>query len=124
MNESKLVYSTEKGRICGKCGQPISMCGCKKRKVNKVDQGAVSHPRDDIIRIQREKKGRKGKTVTVVYGIPLENKKLQEFSKVLKRCCGSGGTVKDGVIIIQGDQRKTLLKEIRKHGYVVKIAGG
>ncbi|MBW2538546.1 MAG: stress response translation initiation inhibitor YciH, partial [Deltaproteobacteria bacterium] len=76
------------------------------------------------IRIQREVKGRKGKTVTAVFGVPLENEKLQKFAKALKRCCGAGGSVKDGVIVIQGDHRQTLLDEIKKHGYAAKLAGG
>ena len=72
----------------------------------------------------REAKGRKGKTVTAVLGVPLNDKKLQQFAKTLKRLCGAGGTVKDGIIIIQGDHRETLLKEIKQQGYTVILAGG
>ena len=76
------------------------------------------------VRIRREVKGRKGKTVTAVFGIPHDDKKLQQFAKSLKRKCGSGGTVIDGVIIIQGDHRETLLDEIKQQGYNVKLAVG
>jgi translation initiation factor 1 len=62
--------------------------------------------------------------VTAISGLPLNDKKLQQVAKTLKRLCGSGGTVKDGVIIIQGDHRKTLLQEIEQQGYTVKFSGG
>jgi translation initiation factor 1 len=121
MNNTRLVYSTESGRNCPACGHPTTKCTCKKKKTAKKQ---TIHPNDGIVRIRREVKGRKGKTVTAVFGVPLDNKKLQQFAKTLKRLCGTGGTVKDGVIIIQGDYRETLLKEIEKQGYTVKLAGG
>ena len=121
MDDSRLVYSTESGRICPSCGQLTTNCICKKKKT--VKKQSV-YPNDGIVRIGREVKGRKGKTVTTVVGVPLDDKKLQQFSKTLKRLCGTGGTVKDGVIIIQGDHRDTLLKEIKQQGYTVKLAGG
>ena len=82
------------------------------------------YPKDGIVRIRREVKGRKGKTVTAVFGVPLDDRKLQQFAKTLKRKCGTGGAVKDGVIIIQGDHREPLLNEINKEGYTLKLAGG
>jgi translation initiation factor 1 len=82
------------------------------------------YPDDGIVRIRREVKGRKGKTATVIIGIPLDRDDLKQFAKELKQRCGSGGTVKDGVIILQGDHRQTILEEIRKQGYHAKIAGG
>ena len=121
MDDSRLVYSTESGRICPSCGQPTTKCTCKKKKTVKKQS---NFPNDGIVRIRREVKGRKGKTVTTVVGVPLNDKKLQQFAKTLKRLCGTGGTVKDGVIIIQGDHRDTLLKEIKQQGYTVKLAGG
>jgi len=117
MNDNRLVYSTETGRICPECGKPASACACKKKRSVKADMQPTGYPIDGTIRIQREVKGRKGKTVTVVSGVPLENGKLQKFAKTLKRRCGAGGSVKDGVILIQGDHRQTLLDEIKKHGY-------
>lgn len=124
MNDSRLVYSTETGRICPECGKPVSACSCKKKKAVKADKQPTGYPNDGTIRIQREVKGRKGKIVTAVFGVPLENEELQKFAKTLKRRCGAGGSVKDGVIVIQGDHRHTLLDEIRKYGYTAKLSGG
>jgi len=121
MDDNRLVYSTESGRICPSCGQQTPKCICKKKKTVKKQS---IYPNDGIVRIRREVKGRKGKTVTAVFGVSLNDKKLQQFAKTLKRKCGTGGTVKDGVIIIQGDHRETLLKEIKQQGYTVKLAGG
>jgi translation initiation factor 1 len=121
MGDNRLVYSTESGRICPSCGNPIAKCTCKKKKPTKKQS---TYPNDGIVRIRREVKGRKGKTVTAVFGVPLDDKKLQQFAKTLKQKCGTGATVKDGVIIIQGDHRETLLKEIKQQGYTVKLAGG
>ena len=124
MNDSRLVYSTDKGRICDKCGKPVFACSCKKKKSAKAARQPAAYPKDGTIRIQREVKGRKGKTVTVIIGVPLENEELRVFAKTLKRRCGTGGSVKDGVIVIQGDHRQALLDEIRKLGYTAKLAGG
>jgi translation initiation factor 1 len=124
MNDSRLVYSTETGRICPQCGKPVSACCCKKRKAVKADKQPAGYTTDGTIRIQKEVKGRKGKTVTAVFGLPLENQELREFAKTLKRRCGAGGSVKDGAIVIQGDHRQTLLDEIKKHGYTAKLSGG
>jgi translation initiation factor 1 len=121
MKNNRLVYSTESGRVCPSCGNPATKCTCKKKKAVKKQS---IYPNDGIVRIRREVKGRQGKTVTAVYGIPLDDKKLQQLAKSLKRKCGSGGTVKDGVIIIQGDHRENLLDEIKQQGYNVKLSGG
>lgn len=124
MNDNRLVYSTETGRICPECGRPVSACSCKKKNAVTSGKPGAGYPHDGIIRIQREVKGRKGKTVTMVFGVPLENEGMKKFAKTLKRRCGAGGFVKDGVIVIQGDHRQILLEEIQKSGYTVKIAGG
>ena len=121
MDNNRLVYSTESGRICPSCGHPTKKCTCKKKKA--VKKKSV-YPDDGIVRIRREVKGRKGKTVTAVFNVPLADRNLKQFAKTLKRKCGTGGSVKDGVIIIQGDHRKTLLNEIKKQGYIVKLSGG
>jgi translation initiation factor 1 len=124
MSDNRLVYSTETGRICPACSKPVSACTCKKKKMAKTHKVPVVYPKDGIIRIQREVKGRKGKTITAILGVPLENGELENFAKILKRRCGAGGSVKDGVVVIQGDHRQTLLDEIKKHGYTAKLAGG
>ena len=71
-----------------------------------------------------EKKGRGGKTVTVVYGLPQNAEFLKELAQELKRACGTGGTAKDGRIEIQGDQRDRIATELEQLGYKVKRAGG
>ena len=77
-----------------------------------------------MVRVGRETRGRKGKGVTVVTGVPLAGDALDELASRLKRLCGSGGTVKDGVIEIQGDHRDLLVAELAKHGWTVKRSGG
>lgn len=121
MDNSRLVYSTGSGRICPSCGRPIKKCICKKKTTVKIQ---LEYPNDGVVRIRREVKGRKGKTVTLVFGVPLNDRDLKQFAKTLKQKCGTGGSVKDGIIIIQGDHREVLLNEIKQHGYTVKLAGG
>lgn len=111
-----IVYSTEFGKTCPKCGNPINQCVCRKRK-----QRAAS---DGIVRIGRESKGRKGSGVTLITGVPLETKALKDLAKQLKKKCGTGGTVKSGIIEIQGNHRETLKQELIKMGYTVKLSGG
>jgi translation initiation factor 1 len=110
------VYSTEHGRMCPACNKPIAECLCQKKK--EVPQS------DGIVRVGRETKGRKGKGVTVITGLPLNEAELKELGRQLKAKCGAGGTVKDGVIEIQGDHRDLLLEELRKRGWTAKLAGG
>lgn len=110
-----LVYSTETGRTCPDCGQPVANCRCS------LGEPPIG---DGIVRVARETKGRKGKGVTLISGLALPEKELKALAKTLKAKCGTGGTVKDFVIEIQGDQRDTLVPELEKLGYRVKRAGG
>ncbi|MBI5788107.1 MAG: translation initiation factor Sui1 [Candidatus Schekmanbacteria bacterium] len=119
MDNARLVYSTESGSFCPECGSSAAKCTCKKKKAEKQQPSS-----DGIVRIRRELKGRGGKTVTSVFGVPLDDNKLQELANKLKQRYGTGGTVKDRVIIIQGDHRDTIVEEIKKQGYNVKLAGG
>jgi len=112
-----LVYSTEGGRHCPQCRRVIDECICK-HKASAAPAG------DGIVRISRETKGRKGKGVTLISGIPLPEKELKALAKQLKARCGSGGTLKDGVIEIQGDHRDLLLEALQGKGWTVKKAGG
>jgi translation initiation factor 1 len=113
---SRLVYATGQGRMCPGCGRPVAACACASRQAG---------PRGDgIVRISRQTKGRKGKGVSCVTGIALPADALEALAKQLKQRCGAGGTVKDGVIEIQGDHRETLAAELKKLGYTVKLAGG
>jgi translation initiation factor 1 len=120
VDKARLVYSTESGKICPSCQNPVSKCTCKKKKYR--SQTNIKY--DGIIRIQRELKGRKGKTVTTVSGFQINADELKNLAAQLKRHCGTGGSVKDGVIIIQGDHRDTLITELKRRGYKAKVAGG
>jgi translation initiation factor 1 len=117
---SRLVYSTETGRICPNCAKPAAKCTCKVKKSNP----GTDIKFDGIIRIRRESKGRKGKTVTSISGFQEGTDDLKQIAKKLKTHCGTGGSIKDGVIIIQGDHRKNIQAELQKQGYKVKLAGG
>ena len=121
---SRLVYSTETGRICRKCGKPAADCKCKNKKPATAKKSQPGYPDDGTVRIRREVKGRKGKTATVIIGLPLDDNDLKQFAKKLKQRCGTGGSVKEGAIIIQGDHRNTILDEIKKKGYKAKLVGG
>ena len=116
VSNSRLVYSTEFGRACGKCGKPIADCICRRPSAQSAGDG--------IVRVRRETKGHKGKTVTAIAGLPLGEEQLREFAADLKRQCGTGGSVQDGVILIQGDHCDKLMGLIQKQGYTVKRAGG
>ena len=120
MDNSRLVYSTESGKICPSCQKPVSECTCKKEKPR--FQTNIKY--DGIIRVQREVKGRKGKTVTTVSAFQLADDELKNLATQLKRRCGTGGSVKDGIIIIQGDHRDTLITELKIRGFKAKISGG
>ena len=96
MKDTRLVYSTETSRICPKCQKPVFGCTCKKEKGRPEPQPQFKP--DGIIRIRRETKGRKGKTVTTVFGFDLDGQDLKSLAKDLKRHCGTGGSVKDGML--------------------------
>ena len=112
---STLVYSSETGLV-------------KQPKPGKQDKGRhqapPSPPADGTVRLQRQTKGRGGGTVIVITGIPLAGAELKELAGELKKRCGCGGTVKDGVVEIQGDHRDTLLAALQSRGFRVKMAGG
>ena len=116
---STLVYSTEAGRHCPQCAQPLAACRCAELAAQ-----AWRASGDGVVRVRRESKGRGGKTVTVVTGVPLDDAELAVLAKTLKAACGSGGTVRDGVIEIQGDHVATLKGRLEGRGWVVKQAGG
>jgi translation initiation factor 1 len=116
MNNKTLVYSTESGRMCPGCGQPKDICTC--------NQLLIVRSGDGIVRISRETKGRKGKGVTLISGLPLSEVELKLLVRELKVRCGSGGTVREGVIEIQGDHRDRLVDELQARGYVTKRVGG
>jgi translation initiation factor 1 len=120
LSDTRLVYSTETGRICSKCRKPVSSCTCKKIRPDPQPQ----FKQDGIIRIQRETKGRKGKTMTTVFGFDLDDQDLKSLAKDLKQQCGTGGSVKDGMIVLQGDHRDAVKGFLEESGFGAKIAGG
>jgi translation initiation factor 1 len=109
MNESRRVYSTTDGDL---------------RRTDRASprRTAPPTPNDGIVRVSRETSGRRGKTVTVVRGVP--SRELEAVASDLKRQCGSGGSAKDGVVEIQGDHRPKVVARLESRGYRVKLAGG
>ncbi|MEE2659539.1 MAG: stress response translation initiation inhibitor YciH [Candidatus Latescibacterota bacterium] len=108
--DTRLVYTTDPAR-CGVSESAFLSPGSRPRA-------------DGTVRVGRETKGRKGKGVTVVTGVPLGGKELDQLAKTLKVRCGAGGTVRDGTIEIQGEHRDTVLRELEGLGYTVKRSGG
>ena len=106
MSNSRLVYSTDNGRIK------------EEKPVSAITKG------DGIVRIRRETAGRNGKGVTTITGIPADATEIKNIAKALKQTCGVGGSVKDGVIEIQGDHREKIKADLEKRGFTVKLAGG
>ena len=111
-----LVYSTDSGRMCPACRQPLAACICAQR--------AAAPTGDGIVRVSRESKGRGGKTVTLVRGLALDAAALAALGKRLRMACGTGGTVKDGVLEVQGDHAERVIALLQAEGFVVKRSGG
>jgi translation initiation factor 1 len=114
-SNSGLVYSTDGGRMCPACRQSLAQCTCKA--------GAVTTG-DGVVRVSRQTKGRGGKSVTLIKGLALDAAALALLGKQLRTACGSGGTVKDGVIEVQGDHCELVMEALRKHGHHPKRTGG
>lgn len=118
LKSAGLVYSTESGRMCPDCRQPVNACVCKANAWSAVPAG------DGVVRVSRETKGRGGKAVTLVRGLALDAAGLAALGKELKAACGTGGTVKEGVVEIQGDHIERIMVMMQAKGYKVKRAGG
>jgi translation initiation factor 1 len=112
---SRLVYSTDGGRITDERGMAARRPGA---------QAAPIVPNDGIVRIQRDKKGRGGKTATTVTGLPGSEADLDALLKALKQQCGTGGSREGRTLVLQGDQRERLLERMLSLGYKAKLAGG
>ncbi len=113
-----LVYSTDTGRTCPACRQAIAACDCAAARARAARVG------DGIVRIRRETGGRGGKTVTSVSGLALDPVALAALAKRLKSACGTGGTVKDGTLELQGDHREQLVALLATEGFRTRLAGG
>lgn len=131
MSYSRLVYSTDGGSVpsCPTCGKRPSKCVCDRPARGPAQRGRAAAPargptvpNDGVVRIFRDRGGRKGKTVTVVTGVPAA--KLSEVATLLKRVAAAGGGVSGETIEIQGDHRDQLAARLSELGYRVKLAGG
>ena len=113
--KGRLVYSTGVGSICTGCGWPERDCKCSQNTTpNESIPGRI------VAKLRMEKKGRGGKTVTVVDGLPRNAAFLKELCQELKRACGTGGAVQDGAVELQGDLRERVRDVLLKKGFVVK----
>ena len=113
---SRLVYSTDKGRVCPKCGWPADNCQCSSTR-SKANEAV---PNRVVAKLRMEKKGRGGKTVTVVYGLPNNAEFLSSLCSELKRACGSGGSATDDGVELQGDLRERVRAHLERKGFIVK----
>lgn len=119
----RLIDLLNIGGICPKCDKPHAQCTCSKNPPT-PSAHPPRPPSDGIVRVGRETKGRRGKGVTTITGLPLDQDALLKLAAELKSRCGTGGTVKDWRIEIQGDHRETVVTELEKLGYKVRRTGG
>jgi translation initiation factor 1 len=114
-NNARLVYSTETSGKCAVCGWPQRDCKCSSQR--------AAHdpvPTRIVAKLRMEKKGRGGKVVTVVFGLPRNEAFLRDLCGELKRACGTGGAVAEDAVELQGDLRERVRDVLEKKGYVVK----
>ena len=111
---ARIVYSSDAGRVCPRCGWPIRECRCSRKEV------AEPVPARVVAKLRIEKAGRGGKTVSVVYGLPQNAAFLKELCQDLKRACGTGGAVVDGTVQLQGDLRERIRSVLVEKGIAVK----
>ena len=127
-DDDRIVFSSERGRLCPECGSASGSCRCKKKTKTKKKRANPSTspppPGDGTVRVSRTRRGRKGKTVTLVEGVAVSADALRDLASDLKKRCGTGGAIKEGVIEIQGDQRETLVSALEGRGFRVKVSGG
>lgn len=113
-NDSRPVYSTETGRICPACGKAVAQCICHVKTAPPANGGPV--------RVLTETKGRKGKGVTIIKGLALDLPALTELGKQLRSRFGTGGTVKEGVIELQGDHCDGVVELLKQQGHRARRA--
>jgi translation initiation factor 1 len=113
-----IVYRSGIGRICPGCQRPLAQCACKDAR------GKPARPGTGAVRVARATQGRGGKVVSVITGLPLGETELAALAAELRKRCGSGGTVREGAIEIQGEHRDTLVAELVKRGYQARRSGG
>jgi translation initiation factor 1 len=115
-SKDRIVYSTDVGSRCPNCLRAVRECVCRKGTPGKAGDGTV--------RVSRETQGRKGKGVTVISGLGLATAELEALATQLKKRCGSGGSIDQSRIEIQGDHRDALVSELTSRGWIVKRGGG
>jgi len=115
--ERGTVWSSDGGRACPGCDQPVDRCVCR-------EQASGQPSGDGVVRVAREVKGRRGKAVTVVTGLSLNAAEMDDLARDLKKACGTGGSVKDGAVEIQGEKREQVAQMLRDRGFSVKLVGG
>lgn len=125
--ETRLVYdsdATQPGR-CPTCGKRLDRCSCGPRRgaTSEPARPALHLPKDGVVRLLRDRKGRGGKTVTLVAGLTGTSAALEALASELKRLCGTGGTVRGDVIELHGDVRDRVRGDLERRGYKVKLAG-
>lgn len=122
----RLVYSSEAGRICPACGRKVSVCDCRgkgaRARIAAREEEEAARAGDGVVRVGRSTKGRGGKVVTTIVGVPGGDEARKQLAAELKRACGTGGAVKEGVIEIQGEHVDTLVRELSTRGFKVKRA--
>ena len=111
---ARIVYSSDAGRVCPRCGWPVRECRCSSKSVDEPVPARV------VAKLRIEKAGRGGKTVSVVYGLPQNAEFLKELCQDLKRTCGTGGAVVDGTVQLQGDLRERIRSVLLEKGIAVK----
>ena len=112
-NKASLVYSSESGRVCPECEQPLNACSCNPS----------ANPKDGhkTVRVSLTSKGRKGKSVTLIKGLRMNPSELKAYAGKLKKKTGTGGSLKDGVVEIQGDYREKVSEILTKDGWKIKL---
>ena len=113
MNKASLVYSSESGRVCPECEKPLDACSCNPS----------ANPKDGLktVRVSLTSKGRKGKSVTLIKGLRMNPSELKAYAGKLKKKTGTGGSLKDGWVQIQGDYREKVSEILTRDGWKIKL---
>lgn len=109
-----IVYSSEQGSMCPSCGKPKASCSCTNK----------TFTTDGVLKVKRELKGRKGKGVVTIAGAGSTKEEIGALAKKLKNRFACGGSVKEGVIELQGDRMQEIIAYLKTLGYTVKQTGG
>lgn len=122
MGNERVVWVTGAGQVryCKTCGKPESECRCAEQR----HMGPASTPKDGFVRLSLDRKQRRGKAVTLVANVPGDLDQLTTLAQQLRKLCGAGGSLKEGVIELQGDHRDKVEARLQTLGYKIKRVGG